>query len=198
VKSSSPTTAIVGVGAAVVIAIIVGAIILSKSHDSGSQASSATTSPTYASAAATAPSYATPTYASPTFASAPADPDAAALAKLQQLAAGDREFVATNLAERWVPQLSSKRPGVFDDGITYNNASTLQEHMRLRNKYNGKLLWSGDWANFDATNFWVTVAPYTFNDSDSALAWCRAENLDADHCYAGVVSATHSGRTAHN
>jgi serine/threonine-protein kinase len=74
----------------------------------------------------------------------------------------------------------------------------LQEHLRLRNQYNAKLLWSGDWTSFDAANYWVTIAPYTFNDSDSALAWCRNEGFDSDHCYAGVISTTHSGRTAHN
>jgi serine/threonine-protein kinase len=117
---------------------------------------------------------------------------------LQQLAAGDRDLVNSELAERWVAQLSSKRPGVIDDGVVYNNALTLQEHLQLRTQYNAKLLWSGDWASFDASNYWVTIAGYTFNDSASPLAWCRAQNFDADHCYAGVISATHSGHTAHN
>jgi serine/threonine protein kinase len=200
-KSSSSTGAILAViGAAVVVAVIVLSIVLVKNHDSSSQASSPAAYPTYSSAAQATPTQATPTQAvpAPTPAALPVDPESAALAQLQQLADGDREFVRDQLAERWVPQLSSKRPGVFDDGVTYDNALTLQEHMRLRNQYNAKLLWSGDWTNFDASNYWVTVAPYTFNYSGSALAWCRSQGFDADHCYAGVISTTHSGRTAHN
>jgi eukaryotic-like serine/threonine-protein kinase len=194
-KSSSSTGAIVAVGVTVVVAVIVLSIILVKNHNGASQASPTATYPTYSSAPQAAPTQAAP---APVPAAPPVDSDAAALAQLQQLAAGDREYVRDQLAERWVPQLSSKRPGVFDDGVVYNNALTLQEHLRLRNQYNAKLLWSGDWTNFDASNYWVTIAPYTFNDSASALAWCRNQGLDADHCYAEVISTTNSGRTAHN
>jgi serine/threonine-protein kinase len=174
---------------------VLSIVIANQHDDSTSQAASTAAYPTYSSAAQAAPTQAAP---APAPAAPPVDPDSAALAQLQQLAAGDRDFVSSQLAERWVPQLSSKRPGTRDDGIVYDNASTLQEHLRLRNQYNAKLLWSGDWTSFDYSDYWVTVAPYTFSDSASALAWCRSENFDADHCYAGVISATHSGRTAHN
>jgi eukaryotic-like serine/threonine-protein kinase len=197
-KSSSSTGAILAVvGVALVVAVIVLTIVLVKNHDSSSQAASAAAYPTYSSAAAAAPTQAATV---PVAAAPPVDPQAAALAQLQQYANGDREYARDQLAERWVPQLSSKRQGLYDaeDGITYDNASILQEHLRLRSRFDAKLLWSGDWANFDGSNFWVSVANVTFNDSASALAWCRNQDLDADHCYAGVISETHSGHTAHN
>lgn len=133
---------------------------------------------------------------------AAAQPDAetASLQRLRQLATGDRAFVAGLLADVWVPQLSSKRPGIVDGGVTWDNALTLQEHLRLRELYNAKLLWSGDWSTFDASNFWVTVAPITFRTSEGALQWCTVQGLGPNHCYAKLVSTTHPvrGSTAHN
>ena len=100
----------------------------------------------------------------------------------------------------WVPQLSSKRPGVVDEGLVWNNALTLQEHLRLRQQYGAKLLWSADWSVFNGPNWWVTIAPITFATSDGALQWCRSQGFDRDHCFAKLVSTTHgiSGSTALN
>lgn len=131
----------------------------------------------------------------------PEDPESASFNQLRAVANADRPFVTIQLADRWVPQLSSKRPGLVDDGITWNNATTLREHLQLRRQYPGvRPLWSGDWSTFDASDFWVTIAGVTFPDSGGALAWCTSQNLDRDHCYAKIVSATHpiSGSTAFN
>jgi serine/threonine protein kinase len=128
------------------------------------------------------------------------DPEATSLERLRELAAGDRPYVSEVLADRWVPQLSSKRPGVVDDGIVWDNPRTLQEHLALRSRYGAKLLWSGDWSTFSAPDFWVTIVPATFSDSSGALAWCRSRSLDSDHCLAKLVSTTHdvAGSTAEN
>ena len=131
-----------------------------------------------------------------------ADPETA-LQQLQQIANSDRPFVTANLTNWWVPQLSSKRPGVHDDGVDWDNARTLQEHRQLRQKYPGdevRLLWSGDWSTFSAPDFWVTVAGVTFPESSGALAWCRSHDLDSHHCAAKIVSTTHpiDGSTAYN
>jgi serine/threonine protein kinase len=127
----------------------------------------------------------------------PQDP----LQQLRQIANGDRSFVSTRLADRWVPQLSSKRPGVVDNGIVWDNATTLQEHLQLRQRFSDvRLLWSGDWSTFSAPDFWVTIAGTTFADSGGALAWCRTQGFDRDHCAAKIVSTTHpvAGSTAYN
>ncbi len=82
----------------------------------------------------------------------------------------------------------------------WNNSLTLQEHLRLRAQYNAKLLWSGDWSTFNASNYWVTVVPLTFRSSDGALQWCTSRGFDRNHCFANLVSTTHgiSGSTALN
>jgi serine/threonine kinase PknH len=132
-----------------------------------------------------------------TVTSSPQDPEQ----QLRQIANGDRTFVSTQLADRWVPQLSSKRPGVVDNGVVWDNAMTLQEHLRLRQHYpDVRLLWSGDWSTFSGSDFWVTVASITFSDPAGALQWCRGQGFDRDHCAAKVISTTHpvSGSTAYN
>jgi serine/threonine protein kinase len=131
---------------------------------------------------------------------APAPPVDTALARLREIAASDRYVVRSEAESLWVPQLSSKRPGVVDDGLVWNNALTLQEHLRLRDEYGAKLLWSGDWPVFDASNWWVTIAPYTFPTAEGALSWCTSEGFDRNHCLAKLISTTHgtSGSTKLN
>lgn len=138
----------------------------------------------------------TPSY-SPTAAQSP---EATSFQQLRQIADEDHAVVSAEGADRWVPQLSSKRPGVVDEGVTWDNVLTLQEHLRLRQRYGAKLLWSGDWSTFDAPNFWVTIAPITFPTAVGALNWCSVQGFDSDHCYAKLISKTHavSGSTAFN
>ncbi|WP_166902389.1 serine/threonine-protein kinase [Mycobacterium sp. DL440] len=138
-----------------------------------------------------APSY-TPTAAR--------NPEASSSSQLRQIALGDHTVVSTQGSDRWVPQLSSKRPGVVDQGVVWDNALTLEEHLRLRQEYGAKLLWSGDWSTFDAPNFWVTIAPITYPNASGALAWCSDHGFDRNHCYAKLISTTHavSGSTAFN
>lgn len=132
---------------------------------------------------------------------APEDSEAAAQQRLRQVANRDRPFVNEILADHWVPQLSSKRPGVRDAGVAWNNAMTLQEFLDLRERYpQVKLLWSGDWSTFSAPNYWVTIVGITFPDSSGALAWCKSQGLDDDHCIAKFISTTSpvEGSTAYN
>ncbi|KHO27702.1 serine/threonine protein kinase [Mycolicibacterium setense] len=128
------------------------------------------------------------------------DPESTSFQQLRQIAEEDHAVVSTEGADRWVPQLSSKRPGVVDEGVTWDNVLTLQEHLQLRERYGAKLLWSGDWSTFDAPNFWVTIAPISFPNSAGALYWCSSNGFDADHCYAKLISKTHAvpGSTAFN
>jgi len=125
----------------------------------------------------------------------------AAVARLRAIAAEDRYIVKRDGEGYWVPQLSSKRPGVVDEGHTWDNAQILQEHLRLRDQYGALLLWSGDWSVFDAPDFWVTIAPFRAATSDDALAWCRQQGLtDNNYCFAKFISTTHppKGTTAMN
>lgn len=121
-----------------------------------------------------------------------ADVNKISLTRLQNLAEGDRSDVAIYLADRWVPQISSKRVGLVAKGITWDNQAILEEHLRLRNTYPAvKLLWSGDWSTFDGRNFWVTVVGLQSNDPNDVLAWCYQEGFSRDNCIAKIVSTTH-------
>ncbi|MBI3226494.1 MAG: serine/threonine protein kinase [Mycolicibacterium cosmeticum] len=128
------------------------------------------------------------------------NPQVTSYQQLRQIADNDRPLLLAEANNEWVPQLSSKRPGVFDEGYVWDNDSTLAEHVRLRDQYGAKLLWSGDWSTFDAANYWVTIAPFAFPSAGAALQWCTVHGFDPDHCYAKLVSTSHSvsGSTAHN
>lgn len=150
-----------------------------------------------ANTAPSAPPAAIPTTAQPT--EPVPDTEYASLYALRAQANTDRPFVSGQLADRWVPQLSSERPGRAADGTFWTNATIWQEYLQLRAQYPGiSLLWSGDWSTFSAPDFWVTVVGITFPDSGGALDWCTSHNRDRNHCYAKIVSTTHpiDGSTA--
>lgn len=124
-----------------------------------------------------------PSYSSPVPSPLPPPPDP--VSQLSEIANGDRPFVSTWLVGYWVPQLSSKHLGSFDDGKSWDNASILQEHSSLRQRYGAKLLWSGDWPRtFKLSDYWVTVAPLKFSEPSDATNWCRNQGFDTDHCLA--------------
>lgn len=128
---------------------------------------------------------------SPTASTQASDPDQESVQRLRQLANSDRPFVQANLADWWIPQISSKNstePWTVDpdDGLTYYPLRILREHQQLRQTYPAaRLLWAGDWrSTFSSPDFWVTVVGITFPDSGGALTWCRSQGLDQDHCTA--------------
>ena len=197
-SSRSVVPIVVAVAAAVVVVVVAATIGVLVSRNTGSGNAISTTtgystpssnpydtgSPSTTSSRTTAPTYQDPAQ------------------QLRQIADGDRSFVSAQLADKWVPQLSSKQPGVTKEGgVIWDSAMTLQEHQQLRQRFPGaRLLWSGDWSTFSGPNFWVTVAGDTFTNPAGALAWCRGNGFDRDHCIAKIVSTTHpvEGSTAYN
>jgi hypothetical protein len=152
--------------------------------------STSTTTVTVTPSPSTSP---TPTY----------DSEAASLQQLQELANTDRPIVYNWLTYQhpWVPQLGSKKLGTFDNGMSYNYGRILQDFLQLRQQYpSAHLLRSGDWSTFDSADYWVAVADWAYPTASGALAWCRNEGLDNNHCYAKLISTTHGvdGSTAHN
>ncbi|MCD2187862.1 hypothetical protein [Actinomycetospora soli] len=112
-------------------------------------------------------------------------------AQLQARSTAD-SAVVEGLVGSWIPQLSSKRPGLVADGQTYDNASILAEHQALRAAHgDARLLWTGDFANYRGHDFWATVVGDPMPTAAAANAWCDSQGFDADHCYA--VRLTHSG-----
>lgn len=125
--------------------------------------------------------------------SAPAsgDLDAAAHSALVDTAITDRAYIDTNLLNFWQPQLSSKRPGLYADGISWNYPEIMREHLQLRQRFpTARLVWSGDWPVFTEPNWWVTVLGTPFNTGEDALNWCASERIDRDHCLAKILSHT--------
>jgi serine/threonine protein kinase len=197
---------VVGVVAAVLLAaigVVIGMLVSRNSGPSTSPPTAAAPTPSITVPGPTM-TVAVPASSQPpphsTPAPPPVDPEVSSYQQLRQIADGDRAALAKQAADLWVPQLSSKRPGVFDEGHVWDNVQTLQEYLRLQQQYGAILLWSGDWSTFDDSNYWVTIAPITFNNASGALIWCTSHGLDSDHCYAKLVSTTHSaaGSTAHN
>jgi hypothetical protein len=107
---------------------------------------------------------------------------------LQQLANEDRPNVIT---DTWIPQLSSKRVGLYADGKVWSNAMILDQHMQMRQQYpNVRLLWSGDWSTFNGRDFWITVVGLPSSNPDDVLAWCTRQGYDRDNCIAKIISTT--------
>lgn len=110
---------------------------------------------------------------------------------LRRQANADRSFIMTNLNNRWVAQLSSKRPGLVADGKTWTNADILDEFLALRLRFNDvRLLWSDEWPVFSYHGWWVTVAAATFPGPDAANSWCSQQSFDPGHCFAKLISTT--------
>jgi serine/threonine kinase PknH len=208
------TIPLVAIGAVAVlllsaVGIVVGMLVSQNSNQNAGApttvtvaqpAAQASMSP-IASPSAPQPAPLPPPKPAPSAPSAPAvDQETSSTLQLRQLAANDRPYITAALADYWIPQLSAKRPGVVDQGMVWDNTLALQEHLQLRQRYNAKLLWTGDWSTFDGRNFWVTVVPITFSDSSGALLWCAAQGFDRDHCIAKIVSNTRpvAGSTATN
>ncbi|WP_148280637.1 PQQ-binding-like beta-propeller repeat protein [Nocardia cyriacigeorgica] len=123
-----------------------------------------------------------------------ADPEAAALDALRAQADADRPTVGRDLADRWVPQLSSKQVGLVApdvDGriVTWTPTKILQQHLRMRLQYpEVRLVWSDEWSTFDLRGWWITVAGVTHSSPDPANGWCDAKNIPTDECFAKLVS----------
>lgn len=119
------------------------------------------------------------------------DLNAAAHSALVDIAIADRTYIDANLLNRWQPQLSSKQPGLFADGISWNYPEIVREHLQLRQRFpTARLVWSGDWPVFTDPNWWVTMLGTPFGSGEDALGWCASEGFDRDHCLAKMLSHT--------
>ncbi|MGH3812399.1 MAG: hypothetical protein ACRDUV_08075 [Pseudonocardiaceae bacterium] len=114
--------------------------------------------------------------------------DGDALERLTRQLSLDRPQVHSELAERWVPQLSSKKLGLVTNSVSYGYPEILNDHLALRSSYSARLVWSGDWSTFGRGDFYVTVAPVSFNTPAEANAWCDRQAIDTDNCFAKRLS----------
>jgi hypothetical protein len=116
-----------------------------------------------------------------------------ALARLEEIAQADAPFVESDVLDRWVPQISSKKPNVtLSDGTVWDAVSILEDHRGWREQFpRVRLLWSGDYSTFELTDYWVTIVAVPFDTAEGALAWCDAQALPGEDCYAKLISHTH-------
>ncbi|MBD0863921.1 PQQ-binding-like beta-propeller repeat protein [Gordonia sp. zg691] len=120
-----------------------------------------------------------------------ADVTASSVSALRLQADSDRAFIAANLNNRWVAQLSSKRAGLVAEGRTWDDQAILDEFLALRLRFNDvRLLWSDEWPVFSYKGWWVTVAAATFPGPEEANNWCRSQGFGPDNCFAKLVSTT--------
>lgn len=110
-------------------------------------------------------------------------------AALRRQVEADEVYVDQELVNRWVSQLSSKRPGLVADGRTWDDRAILEEFFAFRAKYpQARLLYSSQWPVFSQPGWWVTVGGEVFAGPEQALSWCRSEGYDRDHCFAKLIS----------
>lgn len=120
---------------------------------------------------------------------APVDDDSARRL-LESQVAKDRPNVEAFVGY-WVPQLSSKRPGLVANGITFDHRAIWADFTTSQAQHPGVLLvWSGDYSSFKLANFWVTVAPQYFDSGEAANDWCVGAGIGRDDCYAKRIMHT--------
>jgi hypothetical protein len=146
--------------------------------------------------------YGNPGYQSPSTTTVPnsggtvQDDETAAYTKLQQQASQDRSQVES-LVGYWLPQVSSKKPGLVAHGVTYDYRMIWSDFVSTRSQYPGALLlWSGNFSGFRSKDFWVTVVPNAYSSGQTANSWCDSMGIGKDDCYAKRL--THTGTAEAN
>lgn len=147
-----------------------------------------TLAPTTLPPATSPPTTPPPETAPPT---APPDPEVVSLQRLESIIAADAPTVAA-VAESWVPQLGAKQLGTVWQGVTYNYQEILAEHQRLRDAY-GAVLVDGSTYNFRLNDqpmagWFISLVPQAYGDPGGALAWCTAQRIDKENCFAKLVT----------
>lgn len=150
------------------------------------------TSTTLQTAITTAPTTAVPTTTTePPPTTIPPDPEVAAAERLAELIAADTASMV-NVEEQWVPQLSAKTLGTEWQGVTYDFQAILAEHEALRQRY-GAILVDGATYSFRVSGqpmagWFITLVPRAYPGSEGALAWCTAEQINSDDCFAKLIT----------
>lgn len=116
--------------------------------------------------------------------------DQDAFVQLGQIIDADTPEVES-LVGKWVPQVSSKKPGVDapdDDRGPYSVADVLSDHIGYRDRYEPQgiraLLLRSDDYNFKTPGMFVTVVDVAFDSAQGANGWCDAQRINADNCFA--------------
>lgn len=160
----------------VVVAVaVVGGVVLTRGGSSGPVPNLPISAPT-------------PT-AGPGSSAAPsttATPDAsAARTKLDDQVRADATKVQP-LLDTWVPQLYAESAAT--DPVAQE---VLRRYQAAVAAHPGAVLLSStDYSSFELDGYYVVVMPMPYPTAAEAIAWCRAQSLDAASCYAKRISRT--------
>jgi serine/threonine-protein kinase len=96
-----------------------------------------------------------------------------------------------SLVGKWIPQLSSKREGDVVDGTRYDAAAVLADFTSWQERVPSSVLTRSErFTSFRGQDYWVTLAAEPFDTAEAANAWCDAEGLAPDDCFAKRLSHT--------
>jgi hypothetical protein len=113
-------------------------------------------------------------------------PSAAEL--LDESVTADRPQVEA-LVDSWVPQLMAARPGSTVDGVLDDTDEILRRVAELRTRFPAVLLLrSNDYTSFRLPDHYIAVMPLTSASAADAIAWCAAQDLGPDDCFAKRLS----------
>lgn len=119
------------------------------------------------------------------------DAESASSDGLQAMRTTDVARIRALGADKWVPQVSTKRPGLFYDNVVWTFGQILGEQYYFRERYPATaLLWTGDFRSYNDPNWWGSVVLIPFDDPRGALTWCAQQGMDKDHCFAKRVNAS--------
>lgn len=140
----------------------------------------------------------TSTAPAPTYADAPTTSTSAQDRLATQV--GTNRAAVEQLVDYWVPQVSSKALGTVVAGQQFTNADIFDNYQAWASRFpDALLLRSDDYSSFSASGYWVTVVARSFTTAEQANAWCDAQLLPADDCFAKRISHTSGpmGNTVH-
>lgn len=125
--------------------------------------------------------------------------DASAQTFLLNKTTADRAAVDSSVVDQWVPQLSSKYPGLvgkYEPGSpTYTSTLICQDYETYFSpprSYTVLLLHGADYSTFTRGDAFIVIADIAFPTPDGANNWCASQSIDAVHCFAKLISHTHS------
>jgi hypothetical protein len=124
------------------------------------------------------------TTSAPTTSTTPVDPSVALAAQ----ADADHERAEAVLGY-WIPQLSSKQAGMVINGLQYDDARILQDFRETVSLHSDAILVrSGDYTSFRRAGYWVVLVAQPQTSAAAANAWCNAQRIGRDDCFAKRLS----------
>jgi hypothetical protein len=193
-RSATPWIAASAVVMIVAVLVVAGVLVLRPGAGAAPVAAPVTTPAAPTSAAPASAS------ASPILASPPSSTGfSSSTSVLDDLVAGHR-FTVESTVGYWVPQVSSRKPGMTLEGHTYTASDIADEYVAISGVHpEAALLWSGDWPVFTSGDYWVTIIARPFTTAAEANAWCDVLGFGADDCFAKTLSHTGGpqGTTVH-